>query len=252
MAKLREAIWAAGVITVGGEVIPDAVSIMLNMEPMLVSHKQGDNGGEQKWQTGRTINGTIGFRSLTPELFAVLTGGTQTDGATYTRVRKGDEAAIEIVTNDITLGQAGLAVEDTVELFGRDTGIVYKKEDTAVAGSSFSYVAATGVCSFHASETETFIYPQYLYADSTGGSKIEVGKHDVPAEMEFWGTVRSKDLNSLTGSQSDMVMHLARINITSGINIGAESSEETTQYTVEFNAIIDSVNSFELYSGNYA
>ena len=250
MAKLREAIWAAGIATVGGEILPDILSVMINMEPKVVAHMQGDNGGELKWQTGRTITGSLGFKALTPELFAALTGGTQADGATYTRVRRGEEGPHTITANVITLTKAGTTVADTVELFGA-SGTVFKKVSATPAVGEYTYASATGICTFNVAETETTIYPQYLYADATGGSKVTVGKHDVPSEMEFWGTVRSKNLNSTTGAQSDMVIHLARINITSGINIGAESSEETTQFTVEFSAIIDNVNSFELYSGDY-
>jgi len=253
MAKLREAIWADGIVALGDEVLPDVIAFSVNEEFRNVTHKQGDGGGDVVWATGRKITGSITFKALTAEIYAALTGGTLTAGTTYSRVRKGDEGPTEIAVNIITLahGADALVQEDSVELFGANGTVFKKVTDPPSGAGEFSYVAATGVCTFHADEIDTFIYPQYIWKDTSGGNKVEVGKYDVPSQMELWGTLRSKELNSADGDQSDMVIHLSKVNVTTGISLGGESSEETKDYAVEFSAIIDNTSDFEVYFGKY-
>lgn len=247
-AKKREAMWFDGVAFADGLQFPDAISFSVIEEPLMITHVQGDSGAERSWQTGRKVTGVIGFNAISADLFAKITGGTKTTG-THKRVREGDEGPHTIAANIITLAQVGDSVEDTVELFGAG-GTVFKKVSGAPAVGEFSYVSATGVCTLNAGETETTIYPQYVYVVAGSGSKVDITKFDIPCQMELWGTLRTKDLNASgvdCANLGDIIIHLAKIERTGNFEFGADKGGSTKSFSFEYTAIVEDPGDWETY-----
>lgn len=254
-AKKREIVWGDCKATLGDHILPDLLGIEVTADPKTVTHKQGESGGDVVFMVGRSVKGKLTWNALSAELYAALTGGTLTVDVTKTVVRRGDEGPHTITTNIITLAQTYTnIILSTVELFGAN-GTVFKKVDSLTVGNTGEFTltnnAGAAECTFNTVETDTVISPQYSYADTSGGAKVTVGKYDVPSQMAFWGRVRSKDANSVTGAMSDMFIHLTKINLISQPALGASDAENTQSYEVEFSAIVDDASDFETYFGAY-
>lgn len=246
MAKKRQALTFDGVVAWGDNILQDAISFEVNEELRTVTHEQGDGGGEIQWSVGRTVTGTINFKAINADTLVALTGGTATSNG-YSRIRKGDETQT-IESDEITLDQAGDTVANTVELHGGN-GTVFKKVSSGPAVGEFSYASGTGVCTFNSEESENTIYPEYVYSD-TSGTKVEIGKTDVPTQIALWGTLRAKNLNSTSTGNStlgDMVIHLAKVNRTGALSLGGDNSDSTKEHSVEFSAIIEDSGDWEVF-----
>lgn len=244
MAKKRQVLWFEGIATIGEEMLQDAISFSVVDTLQEIEHMQGDGGGPVKWASGREVSGTVTFKAINAELVSKVMGGTLSTG-TYTRVREGDETAT-ITTNSITLEEAGDVVEDTIRLVGAN-GTVFKKVSESPAVGEFTYVSTTGVCTFNASETEETVYPAYVYADSSKGQTLSISKTDLPSQMELWGTLRTKNLNSSANTSGDVIIHLSKVNRTGDFEFGGENQGSTKDMTFNFSAIVDSSADYKMY-----
>lgn len=254
-AKKREIVWGDCKAVLGDHILPDTLGISVEVDPKTVTHKQGESGGDFVFMTGRNVKGKLTWNALSAELYAALTGGTLIADETKTVVRFGDEGPHTIALNIITLDQTYAdIIAATVELKGAN-GTVFKKVASLTIGDTGEFTltdnAGDAECEFNAAESETIISPQYSYKDTPGGAKVTVGKHDVPSQMAFWGRVRSRDANSATGAESDMFIHLSKVNLITQPSLGAEDAENTKPYEVEFSAITDDASDFETYFGAY-
>lgn len=240
--KNNQHLYFEGVAFAGGERICDAIAFTINEDLKVVESKQGDGGGAISWPVGRDVTGTVTFKGLNAEIFSLLTGGTIASG-TAKRVRDGDETQT-IATNQITLSQTSKVQEDTIVLRGGN-GTIFKRVASSPAVGEYTYDATTGVCTFNASETKTTIYPSYVYDDGTEGKTVTVGKGDLPSEMTFWGTLRTKNINN--GNLGDVITKLSRINRTGALEIGGESEGSTKDLSFTFSAILDDNNDWKMY-----
>lgn len=241
MGKKRYAHYFDGVITVGAEVLPDPVSFSVKLSPRLITHNQGDGKGEVSWPIGRKVGGSVNFTAMTAEVLAVLTGGAAAVG-TFKRIRQGEENHT-ITTNTITLTEAGDVIAASVRLFGSG-GTVFKKVASAPDVGEFSYASATGVCTFNAAETDTSIYPDYLYADSAAGLTVTVGPVDIPSEIALYGSLRAKDMNAST--LGDTVIYLRHVNLIGDFEFGGDSGGNTKEMTLEFSAEVAAEGDFTI------
>ena len=234
---MGKALYFEGIASAGGKLLEAAISFKINQEILTVEHKVGDGGGTIDIPAGTKISGNVTFKELTAEIFAQITGGTITTGM-HARVRVGEETQT-IVTNTITLTQAGDVIEDTIRLLGAN-GTVFKRVSSSPSTGEYSYASATGVCTFNASETESTIYPSYVYADSTKGNTVSFGK-SLPDDMEFYGTLRSKNIDDVIGgydSLGDALIYLKKIVRTGTLEIGGESGGSTSDFSFDFTAIV--------------
>lgn len=242
MGKKRQGLWLDGVITFGDELIPDPISFTITRSLQMISHPQGDGAAPFEFPVGSLVNGTITYHAMTAELWAALTGGTSSTG-TIKRIRQGEEEAT-IAVNDITLTEAGDVIAASVRLIGA-AGTHFKKVAATPEVGEFTYLTATGVCTFNAAETETTIYPDYLYAESTEGQTITVDKNDLPAEAKLYGSIRTKDMNA--GTLGDIVVELANVNLKGDLILGGDKSGTTKEFTQEFSARIVGQGDWKTY-----
>lgn len=242
MGKKRQALWLDGVISFGAELIPDPISFTITRSLQMMSHPQGDGAAPLEFPTGSLVNGAITYHSMTAELFAALTGGTSSTG-TIKRIRQGEEEAT-ISTLTITLAEAGDVIPASVRLVGA-AGTHFKKVASSPEVGEFSYATDTGVCTFNAAETETTIYPDYLYAESAEGQTVTIDKNDLPAEAKLYGSIRTKDMNA--GTLGDIVVELANVNLKGDLVLGGDKSGTTKEFTQEFSARITGQGDWKTY-----
>ncbi len=241
MSKKRYANYFDGIAVLGDNIVPGALGFSVNEEPKMITHKGSDGEGDTSWPIGRAVSGTITYNEVTAAFFAAMTGGALTTG-TIKRVRQGEESQT-ISENAITLAEGADVIGASVQLWGKNGTYFQKVAGTPEVGE-FS-LSASGVCTFNASETETTIYPAYLYADAANGKTLTIDKHDVPSEMELYGVLRTKEIAS--GGLGDMVIHLAKVNRSGAINWGAEGADNTQERSVDFTARIVDPGDFKVY-----
>ena len=240
MPKQRLATWFDGIVALGTEVIPDAVSFSVIDDIVSVTHMQGDGAGEVDFPVGRKVHGEIIYNAQNAEFDALITGGSLTTG-TIKRIRQGEESQT-IAANDITLTQAALVKENTVRLYGGD-GTVFQKVAAGPAVGEYSYVPATGVASFNAAETETTIYPDYLYTVSGSGQTLTLSVGDVPGVLELLGSIRTKNVND--GALGDLVVSLKKVHLGGPLETGGDSSGSTKQKSIAYTAVISAQGDYQ-------
>lgn len=233
--------WFDGVISWGDYIFPEAISFEVNIDPKMITHNRG-SGGDIEWPIGQKVDGSIKFTALNAALVAALTGGSLATG-NIKRIRQGSESAT-ITTNTITLAQADKVIEDTVRLYGAN-GTVFSRVSSAPAVGEFSYAPLTGVATFAAGETETTIYPDYLYTSSATGQTLTLGPSDVPAQISLYGSVRVKEIYS--GALGDQIIYLKNVNRKGPLPLGGDSSGNTKEHSVDFSAIIAAEGDFKMY-----
>lgn len=241
--KKRLAIWFDGIVSLGDDTrFQDVVAFSVVNEMINITHNQGGGAGEISWPAGRKVHGTIQFNAFNAAMMAVLTGGSLSTG-TVSMVRRGTENHT-ITDNTVTLTEAGDVIEGTISLVG-GAGTIFKKVAESPAAGEFSYVAATGVATFNAAETETTIYPEYLHADSANGQTLDIGVRDVPSELTLYGALRSKDLNA--GTEDVVVAMLKNVNIGGNFEIGGESGGSTKEMSIDYSAVIAAEGDYKIY-----
>jgi len=217
-----------------------------------VRHPQGDCGSELIWAWGRNVSGKIIFNGVDPDLLTLITGGTKTASTTYTRIRPGDENATITFDGDsnykITLAQGANAVVDTIDLYDENM-VHYKRVSAAPAGVNEYYHHSNGVLRFNVADGGKVVYPSYLYADATGGSKIAITQNDIPSRLELWAVMRARNLNMITAGyeDSDIVIHLTKVRRTGPLVVGSESEEQTSSWSFEFIADLIDNGDYEVY-----
>jgi len=253
MPKTREVVWAEGVAFLGGLKLADTITVAINDELKIVRHLLGDGGGEITWATGRKVTGIVTFNGIDADLLAEITGGTKTAG-TKTRVRLGEESAIvfddEGIPNGspykIDLVHGTDVVPDSIEVYD-ENGIHYKK----VIGNPFPYefYYKSGDLKFNSQAVGLMMYPAYLYDDSGVGNTITIKKSDLPSRMELWCMLRARNLAEISTEylNRDIIIHLAKVNRTGALTVGAEDRENTSSWSFEFMAELMEDGDMEVY-----
>lgn len=242
MSQKRQAMWFDGVAAWGDYLLEDPVAFSVIQDLKMLTHNQGDGKGEVEWPIGYKVSGQIRFTAMNSALLAALTGGSAATG-TIKRIRQGAETHT-ISENTITLAQTSKVVFDTLRLFGGN-GTVFAKVAESPAVGEYSVVEETGVVTFNAAETETTIYPDYLYTDSAAGQTVTVSPQDLPSEITLYGSLRTKEVNA--GTMGDIVIYLRNVNRKGPLEIGGDNAGSTKEFTVEYSAIISAEGDMKFY-----
>ncbi len=154
---------------------------------------------------GKKATLTYAFHSFDANMWALITGGTTTDSLSVHWVEGEAQEVVAVtfictVANNPLLEDAG-ATQSVARVYAKNAdGDVTELTEVAaaaeVAGESYSVVAATGVFTFAAGDVGLTYYFDYGYT-GTAGSRVRVGKDDLPAEFEFWGYVDASTLGGM-------------------------------------------------------
>ena len=251
MPKPRWAVWADAVAFVGEFKLPDVISVNIEDILKVVTHKQGDGGCMFSFPTGRDVKGEIAFNAIDADLLNLILGGTKTTG-TKSNVRFGTEnhtIAYDGDEHSIMLACGSNVQKETVEVYDENL-VHYKKTDIFPPGGQHEFHPKdSGRIYFNVADTGKVVYPSYFYDNSGVGSKVSVGKNDIPGRMELWIAIRAKNLNEYLDSDSmhDIVIHLAKINKTGTTKIGADDEQNTSGYSFAFTAVIEQDSDREIY-----
>ena len=255
MPKPRWAVWADAVAFVGEFKLPDVISVNIEDILKVVTHKQGDGGCMFSFPTGRDVKGEIAFNAIDADLLNLILGGTKTTG-TKSNVRFGTENHTITFsgtqnggTYSIMLASGNNVQKETIEIYDENL-IHYKKTDIyPPSGQHEFHPKDTGRIYFNPADGGKVVYPSYLYADATGGSKIAIAQNDIPSRLELWAVMRARNLNMITAGyeDSDIVIHLTKVRRTGPLVVGSESEEQTSSWSFEFVADLIDNGDYEVY-----
>lgn len=251
MPKPRWAVWADAIAFLGDLKLSDTLSVSIDDILKIVTHKQGDSGCTFSFPVGRDVKGEIVFNAIDPDLLNLIFGGTKTTG-TVSNVRFGSESAtiaFDGAEHSIMLMGGSNVQKASIEIYDENL-VHYKRVDILTPGGQYEFCPQNnGKIHFNSADSGKLVHPSYFYDNSGVGNTISVGKHDVPERMELWAVIRAKNLNEYldTDSVHDMVIHLAKINKTGPITLGAEDPENTSSYKFEFTAVIEGDEDREIY-----
>lgn len=123
------------------------------------------------------------FHQISPDLFAILYGGTKTTGAGE-KVSRGSESLLLVDPGTLEMTLANIPTDDGAVF-------IYRLEESnpvwfsqAVAAAEDVYSIAAAVCTFHADNDDDMVYAFYAYAVAAG-DKVVIDTDDLPAEAHL-------------------------------------------------------------------
>lgn len=205
-------IWGEGVMFVNGEEAQELQEVGLNIGINTIQAPKGDGGGNITVATGQPITGRAVLGAMNPELFAVLTGASNSTG-TMKRMHK---ETLTKATDTLTTSQT----PETDTLMVIPVGA--NKEPLKQVASSpqvGEYSVSGTTITLNSSQPETQFNVSYFYEDSSDGQTTSFGPDDLPDEFELWASMRAKDL--WPGTKGDIIINAAKCVRTSEIALGS-------------------------------